>query len=196
MAPYDDRMTPGSPPAAVDEGWYPDPADAQRERWWDGLAWTEFTREAPARPGPVVRRVHVREQIYRPPDAGTRTVAWIAWSPGWLTFALIPLALLGTASALASLLVPVTAGLAYLILGALAVRDWRQLYERGFPRRPSPVWMLLGPLGYLIARWRALGEGRAELVLCIVQLVLIGGGVFLYQAIQLGLGAMNDLMYE
>lgn len=25
-------------------GWYPDPDDFMRERWWDGTAWTEATR--------------------------------------------------------------------------------------------------------------------------------------------------------
>jgi hypothetical protein len=175
----------------VDEGWRADPDDPAHERWWDGVSWTEFTREAPPPPSPIARRIPVREQIHRPPDPSTRAVAWIAWSPGWVTFVLLPLALLGFASALASLLVPVTAGLAFLVLGALAVRDRRQLYDRGFPERPSPAWMLLGPVGYLVARWRALGEGRAELVLCVAQLVVIGGGVFLYQAIQLGLGALS-----
>jgi hypothetical protein len=172
------------------EGWRADPGDPALERWWDGVSWTEFTRAAPPAPRPIERRIPVREQIYRPPDPATRAVAWIAWSPGWVTFVLLPLALLGLASALASLLVPVTAGLVLLILGALAVRDGRQLYERGFPRRPSPAWMLLSPVAYLVARWRALGEGRAELVLCVVQLVVIGAGVFLYEAIQLGLGAI------
>ncbi|MFE1663323.1 DUF805 domain-containing protein [Microbacterium sp. P02] len=32
--------TPASPPA----GWYPDPQDDHRERWWNGLAWTASTR--------------------------------------------------------------------------------------------------------------------------------------------------------
>lgn len=29
-------------------GWYPDPADASRTRWWDGSRWTEHTTAAPA----------------------------------------------------------------------------------------------------------------------------------------------------
>lgn len=182
--------------AGPPEGWHPDPADARRERWWDGLAWTDYTREAPPAPSPIARRVTVREQTIRPPDAGTRAVAWIAWSPGWVTFGILPLALLGLASALASLLVPVTAVLVLFVLGALAARDRRQLSDRGFPRRPALGWMLLGPVGYLVARWRALGEGRAEIVLCTVQLVLIGGGVFLYQAITMGLGALGEQLSQ
>ncbi|MEV4422671.1 DUF2510 domain-containing protein [Patulibacter sp. NPDC049589] len=29
------------PAAAVPEGWYPDPGDPSRNRWWDGSTWTE-----------------------------------------------------------------------------------------------------------------------------------------------------------
>jgi hypothetical protein len=32
----------------VPEGWYPDPAGAGSERWWDGRAWTPGTRPAGA----------------------------------------------------------------------------------------------------------------------------------------------------
>jgi hypothetical protein len=32
------------------EGWYPDPHDPQRLRWWDGGAWTEHVEEAAALP--------------------------------------------------------------------------------------------------------------------------------------------------
>lgn len=39
-----------SPPA----GFYDDPQDPSRDRWWDGTAWTDVTREAEAqRPGPL-----------------------------------------------------------------------------------------------------------------------------------------------
>jgi hypothetical protein len=30
-------------------GWYPDPANAQGLRWWDGAAWTDHVAESPAR---------------------------------------------------------------------------------------------------------------------------------------------------
>ncbi len=34
-------------------GWFPDPQDASRLRWWDGHAWGDATRMLPARPEPV-----------------------------------------------------------------------------------------------------------------------------------------------
>ena len=36
-----------TPPA----GWYPDPQDADRQRYWDGTAWTEHTADASPQSG-------------------------------------------------------------------------------------------------------------------------------------------------
>jgi hypothetical protein len=188
----------------VDEGWYPDPAREGAERWWDGAAWTAFTREASApapdpdaapQPRLTGRRIPERELFERPPEPDTRAAAWIAWSPAWITFALLPLALLGMAAAGAAL-VPVAVVLVMLILMALAGGDARQLYNRGFPHRPNPLWMLLGPVGYLVARWKALGEGRVAIAVCIAQLVVIAGGAFIYQAVSQGIGAAALLQSE
>ncbi|GAA3331277.1 DUF2510 domain-containing protein [Curtobacterium albidum] len=35
-------------------GWFPDPQDANRLRWWDGHAWGTATHAMPTRTGPVV----------------------------------------------------------------------------------------------------------------------------------------------
>ncbi|WP_420368790.1 DUF2510 domain-containing protein [Curtobacterium sp. L1-20] len=35
-------------------GWFPDPQDASRLRWWDGRAWGAATRMLPSRTEPVV----------------------------------------------------------------------------------------------------------------------------------------------
>lgn len=35
-------------------GWFPDPQDATRLRWWDGRTWAEATRALPSRTEPVV----------------------------------------------------------------------------------------------------------------------------------------------
>nr|WP_246328482.1 DUF2510 domain-containing protein [Curtobacterium pusillum] len=35
-------------------GWFPDPQDATRLRWWDGRAWGAATRALPSRTEPVV----------------------------------------------------------------------------------------------------------------------------------------------
>lgn len=43
---------------ATPAGWYPDPSKANRYRWWDGAAWTDYTQEAP-------------NQGFAPPGLGT-----------------------------------------------------------------------------------------------------------------------------
>lgn len=35
-------------------GWFPDPQDATRLRWWDGRTWADTTRALPVRTEPVV----------------------------------------------------------------------------------------------------------------------------------------------
>ncbi|MCJ1712991.1 DUF2510 domain-containing protein [Curtobacterium sp. VKM Ac-2922] len=40
-------------------GWFPDPRDAARLRWWDGRAWGEGTRPLPSRHPAAVRPVVV-----------------------------------------------------------------------------------------------------------------------------------------
>lgn len=41
-------QTPQLPPA----GWYPDPAGSEAERYWDGVAWSQATRDVPAPTSP------------------------------------------------------------------------------------------------------------------------------------------------
>lgn len=48
-------MAPETAPGGAVEapaGWYPDPRDPRRIRWWDGAAWTEHTAPQPAGEGP------------------------------------------------------------------------------------------------------------------------------------------------
>jgi hypothetical protein len=40
-------------------GWFPDPRDTARLRWWDGRAWGESTRPLPSRPVEAVRPIVV-----------------------------------------------------------------------------------------------------------------------------------------
>ena len=44
------EQAPPTPPAAPVAGWYPDPADATKQRYWDGAAWTSTTHPLVAAP--------------------------------------------------------------------------------------------------------------------------------------------------
>ncbi len=61
----------GTPPA----GWYDDPAQAGRQRYWDGLAWTTDTRSAPPEMAPPVATGAARGRV---PSGG--------WDFRWLLF--------------------------------------------------------------------------------------------------------------
>lgn len=65
-------------------GWYPDPEGAPRTRWWDGTAWTDDYRDAPA---PPTGTAPAAQTSLAAPE-GTRTgTVWI-----WLISIAIPLA--------------------------------------------------------------------------------------------------------
>jgi hypothetical protein len=40
------RRRPATAPVRASPGWYPDPADPRRWRYWNGLAWTEVGPES------------------------------------------------------------------------------------------------------------------------------------------------------
>ncbi|SDE00446.1 RDD family protein [Auraticoccus monumenti] len=54
--------TPKPPPGrhAAPGGWYPDPVDPRRERWWDGWQWSRETREGSG-PPPVPQGAHPQQ---------------------------------------------------------------------------------------------------------------------------------------
>jgi hypothetical protein len=167
--------------SAVPPGWHDDPADSANLRWWDGTGWTAHVAPkpttAPAPPtgfepvaDPLAAQLQ-REATYvpfqnaEPYSVGMAPQAAGAWgSPhtlaGWL---------LGTSLFWASILNLLTTYIQRLVGGAefvsivglvvvvaililLGVADQRQLRARGFDRAPSPAWIVLSPLAYLIAR--------------------------------------------
>lgn len=67
-------MTTTTPP-----GWYPEPGNTGNgpamERWWDGSAWTEYTRTAPGLPAPQQYPYPSGDVIASPGGGGRRTSA-------------------------------------------------------------------------------------------------------------------------
>jgi hypothetical protein len=160
-------------PAVVPAGWYPDPAGSPDARWWDGLRWTSELRSpvpAPTSSVPAAFTVS-KTSAYVPFQSEQRITAasvprgtsytragwWIAASPIW---SLLPqsalLALFGSFSdkpgATLPLAVVAVSIVGWIILVALSFADAAGLRTGGNRSTGSPLWMLLSPLAYLIAR--------------------------------------------
>jgi Protein of unknown function (DUF2510) len=162
-----------TPNPSIPAGWYPDPADPEGKRWWDGARWTQDVQAAPA-PVPVFASQAPLSRTlgaYQPAvvqglyskatiDTGiahTRASWWLAASPFWLV---IPQVLI--VSVVNSINVPITApitlsiaGLSlvlYVVLVRLAFADRAALLAGGNATAATPWWTLLSPLAYLIAR--------------------------------------------
>lgn len=57
---------------APSAGWYPDPADAAGQRWWDGVGWTAHVR--PVAQPPVAQQPVVQQPVVQPPVADVPAV--------------------------------------------------------------------------------------------------------------------------
>jgi len=99
----------------------------------------------------------------------------IAFSPLWLFVALQLAGWFVRLPGLAALPLVVAAAGLVVLLGA-AEWDRRLLIARGAVRTASVLWMLLTPLGYLVARRHALRgmEGRRSIPLAVLVVLLVG----------------------
>ena len=179
----------------VPAGWYADPADATRVRWWNGVSWTDHTEAkpgaAPAHPQAAIeapvptgsgipaaneatepaltRRAAIAAEDGRTVPDARRSQTGVAW-----LIALIPVIAFTLSLGafylyfyLATTALVILLALVPYLLGLLwAAADSRRLAERGF-RPPSPLWALLTPLPYLVVR-RVRVPGTGPLVLIIV----------------------------
>lgn len=151
-------------------GWYPDPEDATRSRWWDGAQWTEH-RSAPAIATPYAAAPYSASATadLTAPEGTEWNTAWI-----WL-IALLPLIpMIGLFSIDWGSLIDLSdptgmSSLAFLVspgylIGSLggwvvyglcvwfAYLDWRELGRRGVPRPFHWAWTFLSSALYVIGR--------------------------------------------
>lgn len=139
-------------------GWYPDPAGLPRQRWWDGIRWTEHLHDpaletygvvAPTVIGPetpvynpfiwtivLLPIISLVQLAFRDPTAET-----ILLEPGRPAF-IDPLYLLSMVSGL----------LAYAGTVTLAFFDSRRLARLGFIHPFHWAWTFLHPAIYVIGR--------------------------------------------
>lgn len=145
-------------------GWYPDPEDATRSRWWNGAEWSEH-RSAPATPYSATTSA----AELRAPEGTEWNTVWI-----WLVvlLPLIPMVGLFTIdwsglinlndptgmSSLAFLVSPgylmATIGgwVVYGLCAWFAYLDSRELQRRGVPRPFHFAWVFLSSAVYAIGR--------------------------------------------
>jgi len=78
---------------APQPGWYPDPADASRLRWWDGAVWTEHTANQPT---DAPRSAHVPpvtvaepSPIVQPERTGRQALEAIVFSAVFIAIAAV-----------------------------------------------------------------------------------------------------------
>ncbi|WP_120521228.1 DUF2510 domain-containing protein [Arthrobacter celericrescens] len=162
-------------------GWYPDPADTRRSRWWDGTAWTHqvagggppFQQAQPIQAGqPLQTGQPLRAGPPPRPQIDSRTPVdnpyiWgvvllpllsvtflLAWNPE------IRFRTVGTRQVLdpASLFTPwyfaivVSSFLLYGVSVLLAYLDWQKLSQDGVVRPFHWAWCFLSPAVYVIGR--------------------------------------------
>ena len=173
-------------------GWYPDPEDATRSRWWDGAQWTDN------RSAPYVAATATAD--LRAPEGTDWKTAWI-----WLIVLLPLIPMIGLLTIDWSGLIDVTdpTGLStigwllspgyllssvggWLVYGLcvwFAYLDWRELGRRGVPRPFHWAWTFLSSAVYGIGRSvvvrRRTGHGISPMWATIATLV-VSFGVAIY----------------
>ena len=144
---------------SFDEGWHVDPTNPRQERYWNGTAWSGQWREHGFFHGDVTPRpIEPRAASEAYVDRSSRAAWILASSPLWLPVPYAALSLFGMASAAAA-----ESRLGYiLVIGLLLVlaarRDQAVLSASRVSSPASPLWTLLSPLAYLIARQRSLRD--------------------------------------
>ncbi|MBX3309228.1 MAG: DUF2510 domain-containing protein [Cryobacterium sp.] len=172
-------------------GWYPDPDDATKSRWWDGARWTED--RAPLQAPPIPESYTVNAMELKAPEGTPWNTAWI-WIIVVLPF-LPSLLLLGvdwsrmfdfTSGSETEIMLRMYTNPAYLLslvggfaaygLGVwFAYLDWRVLTRRGVPRPFHWAWNFITPV-YAIGRSvivrRRTGRGISPMWVSIVLVIL------------------------
>lgn len=185
-------------------GWYPDPEDATRSRWWNGAQWTEH-RSAPAVAAPYAAVSYSATAAdLKAPEGTEWNTAWI-----WLIVLLPLIPMIGLFSidwgslinlndptGMSSLAFLVSPGYLVASVGGwvvyglcvwFAYLDWRELGRRGVPRPFHWAWTFLSSAVYAIGRSvvvrKRTGRGIAPMWATIATLVISFGAAIYIMAV-------------
>ena len=166
----------------VPAGWYEDPSDPGKVRWWNGIAWTDHTQTKPDLDADANAETAELEQKFQDSGTGLRQrgrVLSTSTSASWLlAFSPILFVLAGTAAISINLyylqspvvwlllLVPYGLSVLWAFLDVKKLRRWGHT-------PPAAFWGFFGPLVYLIVRkTKVAGWGQLGTFLGII---VIGG---------------------
>lgn len=173
-------------------GWYTDPTESSFERWWSGREWTADTRRGSYVPLATIPFDDLGPRVET--DA-TKQQSWIALSPLWVAIPGSFQFAFSIASAAAGIVLDCMFATAGLILVILAFADERELKARNLPSI-SPLWIFLGPLVYIVMRYRATrgvpGASKLATALVSIQYGIAAAGALLYFGVVLGIVAYNE----
>ncbi|MCC6269744.1 MAG: DUF2510 domain-containing protein, partial [Microbacteriaceae bacterium] len=126
-------------------GWYPDPENWARSRWWNGIAWTDnySDNQAPVAPthpaGPAGSMAPVAPYSYSTSTAALSAPAGTPWSTVWIWLIVF---------------------LPYVSMLGLVLVDWRGLFNFTYMSSESAMRASMFSPGYFIAiilGWVAFG---------------------------------------
>lgn len=202
-----DTQAPAAPPSTP-SGWFTDPADATRLRWWNGTNWTEHVQVPPPQPNAdeiaaaqaaaATAQQRAVEAAYVPftHDWNAEQDVAVAESwrgsaqtfPAWLlAFAPIWIAGSGFGVSLLALAIPIpvpvraglTIAIALFLVCALANLDAKRLATRGYRRSTSPFWAILLPVFFILRTIRVGVRGLPAAIVAWLLCLIIGASVVL-----------------
>jgi hypothetical protein len=202
-----DTQAPAAPPSTP-SGWFTDPADATRLRWWNGTNWTEHVQVPP--PQPNAEEIAAAQAAASAAQQRAVEAAYVPFTHNWnaeqdvavgenwrgsaqtfpawlLAFAPIWIAGSGFGVSLLALAVPIpvpvraglTIAIALFLVCALANLDAKRLATRGYRRSTSPFWAILLPVFFILRTIRVGVRGLPAAIVAWLLCLIIGASVVL-----------------
>ena len=183
-------------------GWYPDPDDGTRSRWWNGAAWTDSRSDFQAPIAPVAPMPPVVPSSYSMNSTSLRAPAGTPWNTVWIWLVVVlpyvsslgiffidwssvfdisratsKTAMLGLILSPGYLFAVFGGIIAYGLSAWFAYLDYRELGRRGIPRPFHWAFAFISyavyPIGRSVVVRKRTGRGISPMWVSIALMVLI-----------------------